>query len=1589
MISLSLPIRNNKIKLSKKAKLVLFAIAFGLPVFIYTRLAIAAACTWNSTGSNSWNTIGNWNCGHVPTSSDSVTFDGTSSVDVTIDATVSVGTFSINSGYGGIISQGSNSMTMTGFSQATGTFTGGSANMYVGTGTTGANFNITGGSFKAPSTILHITGNFTQSGSPIWDSNGGTVALDGNYGGNTYVDVSGITLNLVTINRVSSANATLTIYNGTTIPLANSTTVTLQNNGGSSYHYLVNNGTIKAGTGTLTVTVRGNWSNQTTSDFTNNGTLDLSAASSWVMDGNYINNTTLNADALTSWSVAGSLTNNTSKSISANGISSLSAFSLTNNGTISATNSATFTTSGWDFTNNSGATFTAKTGSTTFNVAASFVINSGSTFPTTGVTLNMNGTPAAADYTLDAPTVAFDKVTFNRTIQSSSVRYLTIVAGTTVPLGNNSSQTISSGNTGYLYLVNNGTISASGTLTMTQTGNWGGSYGTFINNSTLDFSSLTSWTGNDNFTNNVDLDISNLTSWSILGTTTQAAGKTLTAAGLATLSTGNVTNNGTFNIPNATSISMSTLTNNSVFTATNSATFTTSGSFTNNSGATFNHKSGAITLNVAASLYISPTSAYFPLSNVTLNLNGSYNGGNTSVDAPTVNFTLVTINREMVAGGGTQTYLTIAAGTTIPLGNTPTVTLKNNSTWGGSVYSLTNNGTITVGTGTLTINLIGNSSGPGTFTDSGSMDLSSATGWTMSGNYINNTTLNADTLTSWTVGGYVTNNANKTINAAGIAAWSIGGTTGGSLTNNGTINMSNCTTFTTQASFINNSGAYFNPKSGAITLNVGANFTISQTSAYFPLSNVTLNLNGSYNGGDTSVDAPTVNFTLVTINREMARGGGLTTYLTIAAGTTIPLGNSPTITLKDNSTWGGSNYSLTNNGTITVGTGTLTVYLIGNSGYSMTGTFTNNGILDLTSTSTWVMNGHFTNNASKSVWAGSNLNFTAWANVTVSAASEFPTTLGTLTISGSTGTQTITLPRVVSYGELSKTAASTWTPSGNMTITGAMSYTGGTIGNPGSAYTIHVGGNFTQSTGTLGGNNLTIDFNGSGTQTINKSGGTFASKFTVSGPGIAQLVAAFSTSGTTCTVSGGSFDINGKSFTCGSTFTIQKGGTLVLLGTETPTTPVLNAGSTVVYKGNGDGQPNTYFPKDWLYSNLTINMTDSQDTLSSLGTTATQSGLVAYWPMDEASGTTTVSDSTGNGNTGTSTSSTNVTTGKSGNARSFSGTEYISITDHSGLNGTKMTVAGWVYPTTFVTGAPIYNRRTTPGNVGGVTVELNGTSGSVGCYFYISGAWRVASSATLLTLSQWNHVACTYDGSIIKPYINGTIDSNTTSISGSINQPSSPSVEIARNISSAAKWQGNLDETRIYDRALTATEISNLYYQYSGIASLTLTGNFTVSSGTFISPSTLTIAGNFTNNGGTFNNNSGTVIFNDNSKNSLISGSGAIEFYNLTVTTPLKHITFASGKTIPITGALTLTGTYGYPVVVNSSSGSQWFVNKSGTAAVTYSLITNSGCDGASGNITLNGSNQNGGNNGPCWVFGDTQSTLNMQGINVGGINVN
>lgn len=211
--------------------------------------------------------------------------------------------------------------------------------------------------------------------------------------------------------------------------------------------------------------------------------------------------------------------------------------------------------------------------------------------------------------------------------------------------------------------------------------------------------------------------------------------------------------------------------------------------------------------------------------------------------------------------------------------------------------------------------------------------------------------------------------------------------------------------------------------------------------------------------------------------------------------------------------------------------------------------------------------------------------------------------------------------------------------------------------------------------------------------------------------------------------------------------------------------------------------------------------------------------LVAAYACNEGAGTTTA-DATGNNNNGTLVGTTWVA-GKNGLALSFNGTgNYVNAGSGASVDdlvkAVPATFSFWMNP-----GTPTNNLiiAKNDGNVVDAGWWIENTSSS-GLRFVVERAssnMRVGVSSP--TAGVWTHVAIVYDGTLIAAnqniYFNGVLQTFTTVLDGSGTQGSDAGetlfIGFNRPTSGSgiafSPYNGLLDDIRIYNRALTQTEI--------------------------------------------------------------------------------------------------------------------------------------------------------------------------------------
>ena len=197
-----------------------------------------------------------------------------------------------------------------------------------------------------------------------------------------------------------------------------------------------------------------------------------------------------------------------------------------------------------------------------------------------------------------------------------------------------------------------------------------------------------------------------------------------------------------------------------------------------------------------------------------------------------------------------------------------------------------------------------------------------------------------------------------------------------------------------------------------------------------------------------------------------------------------------------------------------------------------------------------------------------------------------------------------------------------------------------------------------------------------------------------------------------------------------------------------------------------------------------------------------RTGLVAEWKFDEGSGTT-ASDTAGSSH-GTLVNGPLWTTGKKGGALSFDGVnDYVNAASSSIPSGTGAFEA-WVYPKGYDSDVVSSG---VPGNDFRIYLKSIGSS-NYGFYVYRED--RIIT-ALKPPLNEWTHLVLVWNSSGTMLYFNGNFQAQNTVAPRAFSQTG---INIGRYTQAQFYFNGLIDEVRIYNRALSAAEIQQIYQFY-------------------------------------------------------------------------------------------------------------------------------------------------------------------------------
>ncbi len=282
---------------------------------------------------------------------------------------------------------------------------------------------------------------------------------------------------------------------------------------------------------------------------------------------------------------------------------------------------------------------------------------------------------------------------------------------------------------------------------------------------------------------------------------------------------------------------------------------------------------------------------------------------------------------------------------------------------------------------------------------------------------------------------------------------------------------------------------------------------------------------------------------------------------------------------------------------------------------------------------------------------------------------------------------------------------------------------------------------------------------------------------------------------------------------------------------------VLNSSNVPSYVGAGSCNVGIYLGQvdDARIYNRALSATEVSNLYVQGGNTQNKSatgiasGLVGYWTFDGKDMPNGVAfDRSGNGNNGNLiniATSTFYKPGKIGQGANFDGVDdAVGLPSSSGasINVTgALTLSAWVknnkLQTSFqpIITRGLQNSGLTEGQY--MLGHLGSSQGDIGIKVFNGTAIFSAGSvaATRFPVGTWNHIVGTYDGvSTLKVYVNGVlVDTQTSPGFGTLNSANAVTkgIGIGDNPLSSSPFNGTLDDVRIYNRALSQSEITTLY----------------------------------------------------------------------------------------------------------------------------------------------------------------------------------
>ena len=231
----------------------------------------------------------------------------------------------------------------------------------------------------------------------------------------------------------------------------------------------------------------------------------------------------------------------------------------------------------------------------------------------------------------------------------------------------------------------------------------------------------------------------------------------------------------------------------------------------------------------------------------------------------------------------------------------------------------------------------------------------------------------------------------------------------------------------------------------------------------------------------------------------------------------------------------------------------------------------------------------------------------------------------------------------------------------------------------------------------------------------------------------------------------------------------------------------------------GSDYPNT----DCDYNSLPVN---------------TALGYLGYWRLDEQSGTT-ATDGSNNGNNGTyvgGSHSNNVPAtivfSDSASVQLNGSSDYVSLGTNLFAGLGAFTVSAWVKPSNSTGIQAILSQWKAQTNAQMVLLRIN--NGVLEGFVHVTKGSKIAggSFAMAIPAGTWSHVVFQYNGTKLIAVVNGQYSPVTFAVNSAVKSSTSTTLSIGGQNRTAADgyFNGQIDDFRIYNRALTSAEIASI-----------------------------------------------------------------------------------------------------------------------------------------------------------------------------------